>query len=377
MNIHLRVILRRAARLSGLALVALLLGGCFLLGPPDSGDNGTGDDADPDATPTVYVGGYAYDGSVTDDEIARFWQDGTSSDVKSASYDAVATGVGASGSKVVVAGYYRDDSDTYYTAFQQVNGTLTNLSSGTDDADATHVFVDGSDVYVAGRFGAAPQNPAGYWKNGTWVGLPSDDDGTPVRARDITVVNGSVYVAGTDYTGGNGYRIPVVWVDGTKQTQTLPTGTPQNVDDAIAWGVATDGTTVFASGEAQQAIGSDKYAVVWEDGAPTVLDESGEAIAYAVEVHNGKVYAVGYIDQGSGSDSRAALWTIDDGAVASELLEESAYSEAYDIHIAANGNRYVAGYLYNGTEYVAAYWLNGTRVELDTAYSWANAIVVR
>lgn len=383
MNTNRLGIVGRVARTLGLVFLVLSLGGCFLFGPPDTGgdttddgtSDGTGDGSSPGTTaPVVHVAGYAdtYDGTLTTYH-ARSWAGGSATDVLSATYDAEGTGVGASESTVAVAGYYRNDDEDYYTAFQWVNGTVTDLSDGNDDAYPTKVFVDGSDVYVAGVNYTPTAYEAGYWINGTWTPLTTDDDGIAVDAKDITVVDGSVYAAGNDYTGGNGYRIPVTWTDGAKDTLILPTGTPEPVDDAVAWGIATDGNTVYAVGEAQQAVGSDKYAVLWEDGSPTVLNQSGTALAYASAVDAGVVHAVGYVDD---NGSRAVHWTISGETVTETKLEESAPSGAYDIHITAGGSVYIAGYVNNSTETVAVYWLNGTRMELDTDYSYAYAIVV-
>ena len=81
------------------------------------------------------------------------------------------------------------------------------LGDGSSNSEVYVMTVDGSDIYAGGYVG----NTAGYWKNGTWVGL---SDGSSAAAVRCLVISGEDVYAGGYITVEPGKKIAGYWKNG-------------------------------------------------------------------------------------------------------------------------------------------------------------------
>jgi hypothetical protein len=103
------------------------------------------------------------------------------------------------------------------------NGLPFTLGEGI----ATSIVVVGSDVYVAGyTFRAQGNSVAKYWKNGQEVTLTN---GSEAYGMSIAVLDGDVYVAGTEVNNFN--YVAKYWKNG--QPVPLTTGSNQSQASGI------------------------------------------------------------------------------------------------------------------------------------------------
>ncbi len=336
------------------AALAILILGCPQPGIQDDGGNGA---------PVIHLAGRKDLSS--GEEVAVQWSGSTRVDLKTGEDYAEAFDIHVAGGVAYTAGYY-ENSSGYYVAVIWEDGTGTELAGGTDDASANAVFVDSAgSVYVGGYKPDPSGSVVGYWKDGTWTTLPTNSNSTyNIEVHDI-LVDGVVYAGGHDYTGGNGYWIPIVWEDGTREPQDLPPGH----EDGAVYDVEVDGTDVYAAGRTWDQQSGEYNAVYWKDGVNTVLHDSSDSYAYGIEIYNGKVYVVGEYENGT-NDDVAVIW--EDGTPTDLALNGA----AYDIEITAGGDVYVAGYVYEDSTYKTVYWKNGTRVDVEDNDTFANAIFI-
>lgn len=361
-------------------LVAIALS--FLLGCPqpgnvdDDGGTGTEEDGSDDGTgdggddaPVVYLAGRMDLESGA--EVAVQWSGGSRDDLKTGEDYAEGYDIFVSGGRVYTAGYYENSSGDYVAVLWE-DGSGTDLAGGSgDDASAQAVFVDSSGAVYVGGYKPDPQlgTVAGYWKDGTWTTLPTDSNSTyNIKVHDIIVSQDTVYAGGHDYTGGNGYWIPVVWNDGTKEPQDMAFA----YEDGVVYDVAVGGSDVYAAGRVwDEDIGTfgEYHAVYWKNGSDTMLHDTSYAYAYGIDVYNGDVYVVGEYEN-MGGDDVAVVWK---NGTPTDLAVNGA---AYDIEITSGGDVYAAGYVYEDSTYKTVYWKNGTRVDVDSNDTFANAVFV-
>ena len=197
------------------------------------------------------------------------------------------------------------------------------LLTGPVGAGANSIAVDGSDVYVAGWGYKGNKTIAKYWKNGQSVEL---SDGTnPAFASGISVVDGNVYVVGSE---GSAARY---WKNGEVVTLS---------ENGSAFGIAVNGNNVFVAGEEMDAaVGG--YASYWTNGNKfSLMQSANRSQARFIALEGGHVYVAGFEEIYNGSsyvDSKGRYWK--DGREV--LLQGSAAVSSIAVF---NGDVYVSGY---------------------------------
>jgi hypothetical protein len=222
---------------------------------------------------------------------------------------------------------------------------------GTGLDTAVSVFVSGGDVYVAGR--KAGQSVV--WKNGSTEAIAG-------AISSIFVSGGDVYVAGGRYNQSDQTQAAVLWVNG-KPTHLAESGfDPYGPSTTAALSVAVSDGVVYVAGKD----GGD--AVLWVDGEPRRL---GRGAANSVCVSGGDVYVAGKLE------GKPTLWK--NGSARTLGYSQSGqyeypYNSARQV-AASGGNAYVAGH----ADYYAMLWTNGgaaARLSNGKTLECANAVAV-
>lgn len=213
------------------------------------------------------------------------------------------------------------------------NGVLTLLGTSTA-SHATNIFVDGDDVYVVGK---KDEQPA-YWKNGV-VTLLDIDSGFKGWAYDITISNGTVYIAGYqhNFSPTNPITNILYWENGTRHTVYSPhvysfgwlgeisiavggddvylavnerdTSSPvfnsnaylitnglqeELIDDnSEVHDIFISGTDIYMCGDHITSEGVFNQSVVWKNGQVLVEKNSELGAFFSVVVVDGNVFAGG------------------------------------------------------------------------------------
>jgi hypothetical protein len=217
-------------------------------------------------------------------------------------------------------------------------------------------------VYIAGSYAKALSDNyrACYWKDEERIDLTMGATSQSSSATAITVVDGSVYVAGIYHTGQE--QIPCYWKDGEKIDLPMETTVGNTTGIAVA-----DGSIYV--------VGNASGPCYWKDGVRTDLLASYDSRAYAIAIAEGSVYVTGYYHS-SWTDYQnrirnikeaACYWK--DGEIIDLYTIETVTSAgstyylsrpcAYAIAI-ADGSVYIAGSYSDG----AWLWRNGEPMEL-------------
>ncbi|KAB7531054.1 hypothetical protein F8C76_06045 [Flagellimonas olearia] len=214
----------------------------------------------------VYVCGFEYNGSFYD---AKYWKNGDEIILSDGS-DAVSTDIEVHGGSVFVSGY--QEIDGQYEAFYWKDGTPTQHNTMSDlGISAWDIFIDDlGDIYTAGNEGAPNQNQPYVWKNGEELYILGNGDieGTAYAvtvkngnvfavsesatkecglwingnmvsewsgyARAMTVLNGTIYVAGTKYDGNINSYTPTVFTFDTSGNLIEEISLPSDGSDGYA-----------------------------------------------------------------------------------------------------------------------------------------------
>lgn len=326
------------------------------------------------AGPDVYVAGWQFNGAGT--KVAMLWKNGIATSLTDGTYGAYATSVAVLGSDIYVTLNEASGYDGNFVAELWKNGSITDLTDGTLSGDATAVAISGSDVYVAGGQSGFDSNNnfigfSGYWKNGIFTTLVTDDVQTQVSGgpSSITIVGSDVYLAGD--TTRMVYTSPtsdVVAPAATYWKNGVPVVLTDGLTYASASSIAVSGTDVYVAGLHCMTLSNDcSYAAYWKNGVE--VDLSGpEGLLTGIAVTNGMVYASGEQTDTRGNNY-SEYWA---GANPVQL--------ANSIEAGANGivlygsDVYVVGAIAGA----ACYWKNGNvqPVADGPSLSTGNAIVV-
>jgi len=174
---------------------------------------------------------------------------------------------------VINGSVYSIGVDTYPTRSDYYLLVNTNTQSSSKECLEYITTVDGV-TYISGYSGSPY-----YSAYGQRVGL----DGS--NAYGITVVNGSVYVAGNDYRSNN--SIPCYWVDGVKRV--LP-------GIGVATRIAVINGVEHVIGHNNRS-GNDYEAYYWVNGEKTQLTNA--ASFSEIKNYNGNIYITGSFKQGA------------------------------------------------------------------------------
>jgi hypothetical protein len=162
------------------------------------------------------------------------------------------------------------------------NGQGQQLTAN-QESRAMDVFVQGSDTYAAGCIQSGTSFNATYWKNGVQFTLPNAPNGSTVDcAKAVFVKDSMVYIAGGPlYSNTTG----TLWVNGTASN--LP-GCQDAVDVTVANG------SVYVAGLSTDPNSSLTTATFWKNGVRTLMgDGNTTTTANALAVSDTNVYVVG------------------------------------------------------------------------------------
>ena len=212
-------------------------------------------------------------------------------------------------------------------------------------------------VYAAGMIDVT--NPfAGYWINGTWVGLsnPLYPSGGWVNSLAVSAgpSGNNVYVAGSDGFGSPGYWLNGSWVG-------LPTGYT-GPGSGIVNSLCLNGGVVFAAGNSIDSTNS-RVLGYWLNGTwvGLTLPSGFTPGQLSAMVESGEIIDIaGYLLNSSTDLVTPGYWS--NGTwVGLTLSSGSVGGVATGLALSESGT-YVAGYTFpaGGSGVVPGYWLNGT-----------------
>jgi probable HAF family extracellular repeat protein len=209
------------------------------------------------------------------------------------------------------------------------------------------------------------------WKNGVMSALPTvggnNGQASAINNRGQIVgyaENGIVDSTCPPDTTNNRVDLPVLWEKG--KAQTLPT--VGSDPDGVAFGINNQGQAVGYSGTCTAA----NYAVLWENGTATPLQDLGDpgAIAYAINSH-GQI-----VGQAVNSDGTAlaALWQNNTVTSLGGLLPGDVASFATSI----NNRGQVVGSSFNSNNSWShgLIWQNGVMTDLNTLFPASSHLFV-
>jgi probable HAF family extracellular repeat protein len=209
------------------------------------------------------------------------------------------------------------------------------------------------------------------WKNGVMSALPTvggnNGQASAINNRGQIVgyaENGIVDSTCPPDITNNRVDLPVLWEKG--KAQTLPT--VGSDPDGVAFGINNQGQAVGYSGTCTAA----NYAVLWENGTATPLQDLGDpgAIAYAINSH-GQI-----VGQAVNSDGTAlaALWQNNTVTSLGGLLPGDVASFATSI----NNRGQVVGSSFNSNNSWShgLIWQNGVMTDLNTLFPASSHLFV-
>jgi hypothetical protein len=192
----------------------------------------------------IYVAGYEWESS-NYSSVAKYWKNGQAVMMTDGTNNAWANSIAIIGNDIYVAGH-----EGVFAKYWK-NGQAVVLTDGTNSAEASCIVLSGGDVYVAGHEGSV----ARYWKNGLPFTLGEG------IATSIVVVGSDVYVAGYTFRA-QGNSVAKYWKNGQEVTLT-------NGSEAYGMSIAVlDGDVYVAGTEVNNFNYVAKY---WKNGQPVPL----------------------------------------------------------------------------------------------------------
>ncbi len=280
---------------------------------------------------TVYAAGFRAQGRET---VARFWKDGTRTDLPGEG--GIARSIFVSGNTVYVAGSLKD------VACLWVNGVRRNLPGG--GGSAASVLVSGDAVYAAGftvqGLGLFERTVACYWVNGARTDLANFAFASSIAVSDNTI-----------YTSGSKDGLACYWANGERKD--LPcNGRPRFQSGAS---ICVSENTVYVAGwyNVQTTFESRMIACSWTNGVRTDLPGS-EAFATSVSVHDHEVYVAGSYGNKNVSEAIPCYWKNGE-----RIDLPGGMGWASSIFV-SEGTVYVAGHVRDA----ACCWINGQELAL-------------
>jgi len=231
------------------------------------------------------------------------------------------------------------------------NGRAESLRVGADKfSGAGAVFASGGDVYVAGHeierytqnYQTMERCYAAIWKNGAMERI----GGADTQALSVFVSDGTVYAAGVTSKAYPAAPGAMLWVDGAA---TLLGGA----------GAGARANSVFVSdGDVYVAGQEDGAATLWVNGSATRLpDGGGGATALSVFVSGPDVYVAG---KEGAIHTHAVLWVNGERTRLGDGDHSQSKSSADSVTV-SGGDIYVAG----RNDYLPALWRNGAERRLE------------
>lgn len=163
----------------------------------------------------IYAGGYATvqtgSGPVVFSAYPGYWVDGIWNPLPNSGLGGQVESLVASGGSVYAGGVCdlppspMDPQTALAQAGYWLNGSWVGLTSTTSSANVSLIAISGSDIYAVGRLSST----LGYWKNGSWTALSQQQ----VSATSLFVDANDVYVGGSD--NSSGVAKPGYWKNGT------------------------------------------------------------------------------------------------------------------------------------------------------------------
>jgi hypothetical protein len=317
--------------------------------------------------PVVYAAGYYYDGTSYP---PCYWKGTTKIDLPlpAGASAQQSTGIALDGGSVYVSGFF--DSGSGYVACYWKDGVRTDLSSGGYSALALDITVVNGTVYLAGYYKptATDERPC-YWSAGTLVemGLSGDTYG---RAYAISVAGSDVYTAGMTMTSSETH--PCYW-KGTEKTVLPHSSASYNQGRAEDIAIINGVVHVVAW---YTASGTNQTGVFWNNDVATYYTVSGAQITLFISLadNNGNVSYAGIYRMSGGNYKPFIL----NGSVLTDLPVDGTDCSV-DALAMLDGRSYVAGYNTTATDddtSLACYWEGTTCVSLSSVQSGVTGIAL-
>ncbi len=205
------------------------------------------------------------------------WKDGvrTALSMPESAELGYAFGGSSNGEDFAIAGFYA--TDTAYACYWDSTGYHTLDKGRAYDACAAN-----GKVYVGGILTAS--NKAVYWVDGTRVDV--DTTGFRSEIKALTVVDGTVYAIGSYQSTNADPMVPCYWVGTERKALSGVVGSTYIYDIAVAAG------TVYVAGSIYS--GGNRNAAYWADGTRVPLDGSNKSTCKSIDVVDGTIYTSGY-----------------------------------------------------------------------------------
>ncbi|HEY5825349.1 MAG TPA: hypothetical protein VIT44_13335, partial [Cyclobacteriaceae bacterium] len=300
---------------------------------------------DPKVT-EIFIGG-------TDGGKPAYWKNDVVNYISDASQNYYVSSVIPNGSDIHATGYYTGSNGNSIAVYWK-NGVMTQLADESKYTRAWGIALLNGDVYIVGTETDNGKGVAKYWKNGVANNLP---DGT--GASSIFIYENDIYIA-----GGNGLTAKY-WKNGV--------GT--NLSEGSAFGIFVSDNDVYVAGINNFSNGITDV-VYWKNGVMTHLPAKIHTTPTGIYVSGSDVYVSGYCYP-TPTSGNAMYWK---NGVATDLPQRGQYAGASDIALSGN-DVYISGYetsLANPNLLISTYWKNGELHILgpENGYSLANSIFI-
>lgn len=245
---------------------------------------------------------------------------------------------------------------------------------------ACHEVTDGwgnldSRIYMAGVYWEDNTKKACYWVNGKQVNLDTPA-GFDSHAMAITVINGTVYIAGT-YTDRNNLsanNTACFWINGIKTDLIVPEG----VGYAVASDIVVSNKNIYIAGyyftDGNYSYDSDSVvACYWKNGERIDMIEKGSS-ASAIAIQNDTVYLAGEYrvacfagEYYVGNNTKPCYW-INGKKIYLDIPPESGDAYINDIYL-SEGKIYVFGNVSINFRTQSCYWIDGVRTDVSLYFA--------